>query len=395
MKIEIGESLALSYLKHVKKCIIYQNNWKISSQWVKTENDMAEDIFHKIKHIEEYVKKKELENEIENRVIELFKNIFPNKKLKEKIALYQKLKQTEIDSTQKTLQQAKIDDICKMLKQTEIDALNQILKQAEIDVLGIDQNGKIYTMDIAFHEGGLNYRSNKEETARRIIEKLLSSYMMLLRYFPDRDYEIIFASPKVREATESVIIQSFNDLNTFFDNNVELQNKVKLKNNVEFKYISNEEFRKEILDKTIKASEKDSDTNELFMRSYKLLELFDRVSNIAKEEIDLDKEIPPTASLVPDFEPANKKPSVLEFKPSEEKSLEFEFIPSDEKQFKKELIKTKQAKITWFYPDRQEETVWNADKISENSKIRENIRNRKKVKAREKSGLYKVKLEII
>ena len=63
--------------------------------------------------------------------------------------------------------------------------------------------------------------------------------------------------------------------------------------------------------------------------------------------------------------------------------------------FKRELIKTKLAKITWFYPDRQEETIWKADKITENSKIRENIRNRKKVKAREKSGLYKVKLEII
>ena len=50
-----------------------------------------------------------------------------------------------------------------------------------------------------------------------------------------------------------------------------------------------------------------SDTNELFMRSYKLLELFDRVSNIAKEEIDLDKEIPPTASLVLEFKPSNKK----------------------------------------------------------------------------------------
>ena len=33
MKIEIGESLALSYLKHVKKCVIYQTNWKSSSQW--------------------------------------------------------------------------------------------------------------------------------------------------------------------------------------------------------------------------------------------------------------------------------------------------------------------------------------------------------------------------
>ena len=357
MKIEIGESLALSYLKHVKKCVIYQNNWKISSKWAKSDNDMAGDIFYKIKHIKEYIKEKELENKIEKNAIEVFDKIFPNKELKKKIALCQKLQQTEINA------------INQILRQAEIDAINQILKQAEIDAIGIDKEGKMYTMDIAFHEGGLNYRSNKEETARRIIEKLLSSYMMLLRYFPDRDYEIIFASPKVGDTKEKLIISTFEVLKKLFSNE-----------KVEFKYISNEEFRKEILDKTIKASEKDSDTNELFMRSYKLLELFDRVSNIAKEEIDLDKEIPPTDYIELEFE---------------QKTLEFEFIPSDEKQFKKELIKTKQAKITWFYPDRQEETIWNADKISENSKIRENIRNRKKVKAREKSGLYKVKLEII
>ena len=310
MKIEIGESLALSYLKHVKKCTFYQTNWKSSSQWAKTENDMAEDIFHKIKHIEEYVKKKENENEIENRVIRIFKNIFPNKKLKEKIALYQKLKQTEIDSTQKTLQQAKIDDICKMLKQAEIDALNQILKQAEIDVLGIDQNGKIYTIDIAYHEDGLRYSSKSEETKEKLIKKFLSSYMMLLRYFPDRDYEITFASPKVIKGTDYLITQAFTDLNTFFDNNIEFKNKVELKNKVEFKYISNEEFRKEILDKTIKASESNSDSNELFMRSYKLLKLFDKISTITEETTDLDKEIPPTASLV------------LEFKPSDENAIQ-------------------------------------------------------------------------
>ena len=313
--------------------------------------------YFKIKHIKEYIKEKELENKIEKNAIEVFDKIFPNKELKKKIALCQKLQQTEINA------------INQILRQAEIDAINQILKQAEIDAIGIDKEGKMYTMDIAFHEGGLNYRSNKEETARRIIEKLLSSYMMLLRYFPDRDYEIIFASPKVGDTKEKLIISTFEGLKKLFSNE-----------KVEFKYISNEEFRKEILDKTIKASEKDSDTNELFMRSYKLLELFDRVSNIAKEEIDLDKEIPPTDYIELEFE---------------QKTLEFEFIPSDEKQFKKELIKTKQAKITWFYPDRQEETIWNADKISENSKIRENIRNRKKVKAREKSGLYKVKLEII
>ena len=292
MKIEIGESLALSYLKHVKKCVLYQNNWKISSKWAKSDNDMAGDIFYKIKHIKEYIKKKELENKIEKNAIEVFDKIFPNKELKKKIALCQKLQQTvkdttnpilqqtEIDTIKNTLEKAEIDalnqilkknkikTIDNILKQAEADAINQILKQAEIDALGIDKEGKMYTMDIAFHEGGLNYRSNKEETARRIIEKLLSSYMMLLRYFPNRNYEIIFASPKVGEETEKSIIPKFDGLKKLFSNE-----------KVEFKYISNEAFSKEILKETIDNSKEDSDTNELFMRSYKLIQLLEDISN--------------------------------------------------------------------------------------------------------------------
>ena len=33
MKIEIGESLASSYLRHVKLCWLVQTNWKTSEHW--------------------------------------------------------------------------------------------------------------------------------------------------------------------------------------------------------------------------------------------------------------------------------------------------------------------------------------------------------------------------
>lgn len=321
MKIEIGESLALSYLKHVKKCTIYQTNWKISSQWTKLNEKAVKEAFNKIN---EY---------------DAFKNVFPNKNLAIEVRL------------------------------------EQILKQAEIDILGMNQEEKkIYAMDVAFHKDGLRYSSSSEETKENLIKKSLSSYLMLLRYFPDKDYEITFASPKVIDSTEKLIVPAFEELKTFFNKNIVLKNKV------EFKYISNDAFSKEILKETIDNSKEDSDTNELFMRSYKLIQLLEDISNKKNKKINLNKKNSPTDYIELEFE---------------QKNLEFEFIPSDEKQFKKELIKTKQAKITWFYPDRQEETIWNADKITENSKIRENIRNRKKVKAREKSGLYKVKLEII
>lgn len=110
MKIEIGESLALSYLKHVKKCVFYQTNWKSSSQWKMFNEGIVANIFSKIKNIED-----EIEDEIEE-----FNNIF----------------RSDIDQT---------------------------LKQAEIDVLGIDQNGKIYAMDIAYHEKGLNYKGRRKQ----------------------------------------------------------------------------------------------------------------------------------------------------------------------------------------------------------------------------------------
>lgn len=33
MKIEMGESLFYSWLRHVKSCQVVQTNWKASSQW--------------------------------------------------------------------------------------------------------------------------------------------------------------------------------------------------------------------------------------------------------------------------------------------------------------------------------------------------------------------------
>ena len=39
MKIEIGESLCYSYLRHVKQCWLVQSNWKVSEHWVKQKPD--------------------------------------------------------------------------------------------------------------------------------------------------------------------------------------------------------------------------------------------------------------------------------------------------------------------------------------------------------------------
>ena len=42
MKIEIGESLVASWLKHVKRCTLVQTNWKPSPQWTAHNTDEIE-----------------------------------------------------------------------------------------------------------------------------------------------------------------------------------------------------------------------------------------------------------------------------------------------------------------------------------------------------------------
>ena len=35
--------------------------------------------------------------------------------------------------------------------------MDQLLKQAEIDILGVDFNGDVHVLEVAFHQAGLNY----------------------------------------------------------------------------------------------------------------------------------------------------------------------------------------------------------------------------------------------
>ena len=140
MKIEIGESLMLSWLKHAKECKITQLNWKPSNNWT-TYNDKAVE-------------------ELYNKVILHFP----------------------------------------VFKQNS--SFEQIIKQAELDVLGLSyENNSVYyyAVDIAYHECGLNYGS-KDETIERISKKLLRSAFLLYLYFDVNNGEIIFASPKINPA---------------------------------------------------------------------------------------------------------------------------------------------------------------------------------------------------
>ena len=100
MKIEMGESLALSFLRHVKQCWLVQTNWKASEHWSRILPD----------------------DELESRF---------------------------------TWMRQRFDADGTVFK--GVRNVDQFLRQAEIDVLGVGQNGSVHALDVAFHEAGLNY----------------------------------------------------------------------------------------------------------------------------------------------------------------------------------------------------------------------------------------------
>ena len=153
MKIEIGESLGCSYLRHVKQCWLVQANWKTSEHWTrhKTPADL-ETMFLDIRQ--------------------------------------------------------KFDKDGDVFKQTNDAA--QFLKQGEIDIVGMDQKGGIHAMEIAFHEAGLNYGGGAD---RRVLKKLLRTLMILRAYHPSNSIvSIYFVSPKVNPGVQKPLESMFGTL---------------------------------------------------------------------------------------------------------------------------------------------------------------------------------------
>lgn len=143
MKIEIGESLVFTYLKHIQGCRVVQTNWKTSGKWeVSPEHKkQAEILFNAIKKFKNFSK------------------IFRKK------------------------------------------TLDKLIKQAEIDVLGIDLiNDAVWGIEVAIHSqgNGLNYGKGKEETIARVVKKLFRMILIMKCYFSDfGKYNALFITPKM------------------------------------------------------------------------------------------------------------------------------------------------------------------------------------------------------
>lgn len=214
MKIEIGESLVLSWLKHINNCQLVQLNWKPSVMaW-------------------EYHNEENVENII-NRIQTAYSKHF---------------------------------DIFKKNKNA-----SQIIKQGEIDALGLELSGvhvsKIYAVDVAFHEGGLNY-GDKSTTIAKVISKLTRMAITLYGYFDTIEGEIIFATPKINPAVKEPLEKSIQYLNRIF--------KEEFKLDFNFVLICNENFKSRLIDQLDLVSKEVADTSELYMRSIQMYKMFEK-----------------------------------------------------------------------------------------------------------------------
>lgn len=155
MKIEIGESLACSYLRHVERCWLVQANWKVSEHWQRQASE------------------------------------------------------AEVETLFKEMRQ-RFGRNGGVFKQTTGAA--QFLRQGEIDVVGIDQSRAVYAVEAAFHEAGLNY-GNTAETDNRVLKKMLRTLLILRAYLPrETALHIYFLSPKVNPVVQEPLERTFEEL---------------------------------------------------------------------------------------------------------------------------------------------------------------------------------------
>jgi len=213
MKIEMGESLFYSWLRHVKECQIVQTNWTTSGQWTLLHEDKLEEI----------------------------KSV-----------------------TDKFFSEKYGYDIYK-----KTASLSQLLQQAECDALGVavqDGTNKIYAVDVAFHEAGVNY-GDRETTIKKIITKCLRTAMCIYGYLDAREAEIIFASPKINRSILDGVLPCMDDMQKIMDD---------LCFHFRFRILANDDFRDKVLDPILTVSGGVSDTNELFIRSYQMVQMFEQ-----------------------------------------------------------------------------------------------------------------------
>lgn len=236
MKIEMGESLGASWLKHVKKCQIVQTNWKSSPCW---------ELRHDEHELSGFMDKVGQFFAVQG--LDIFKNNAN---------------------------------------------FNQIMRQAECDVIGciFDQTQtSYYSLEVAYHGSQLNYGS-KNVTIAKVIAKLLKSALVFYCYLDVKEAEVAFASPKIGSAILNELERQITNLQTLFNESGFC---------FRFSLYANHNFWNEIMKPVLELSNSVADTGELFLRSYQLYDLIREDSQQINEPQQEDAtDLPKVAHIV-------------------------------------------------------------------------------------------------
>lgn len=148
-------------------------------------------------------------------------------------------------------------------------SFDSFIKSAEIDVLGLNTVEKqIYAYDIAFHGSGLNYSGDKKNNLQSVITKVFRSICLAKLYFEDYQINSFFATPKCGNKPK-----------------IEIEDKLKIlsdvisDNDINLGLICNDDFYTKIYDPTVGILKNENNSNELFGRALKLINLDKRNSN--------------------------------------------------------------------------------------------------------------------
>jgi hypothetical protein len=211
MKIEIGESLIFSWLRHVLACPIAQANWKPSPTWpIRRELALASD-FERIREIA-----------AQRLGFEIFKR----------------------------------------------SSFQQFLRQAEIDVLGLrfgDAGLSAIAVDSAFHENGVQYGDLKE-TVGRILKKMIRTTFALDAYFDLDQADVVFATPKMHNAVRDALQGCWPELQSVLADCGSLSAE-----RLQLRIVTNGDFVEEIIQPVLDQMDHVADTSELFLRAQQLV----------------------------------------------------------------------------------------------------------------------------
>ena len=169
MKIEMGESLALSWLRHVKKCSIVQANWKPSFEWEERDDWFVEQV---LQEAHEYFEE----------------HGFP-------VLPYEKGRHT-------------------------VDAYN-VLMQTECDGIGVKvgrgtSGNEYFAIESAFHADGLYDGKTPNAAATKVAEKMVRIVLALYYFMGVTKAHVYFAAPKITKDFFEPVRTAFDLVSAFF-----------------------------------------------------------------------------------------------------------------------------------------------------------------------------------